>query len=1014
MASSDAGMPFLGSIISGDLLPVGQPFGSYAIEACLGGTLLGMQYRARRYVDGNQVGLLVLPRHLSDREAHLKALSKRLQTLSHAGAQRLFAVEKVDGRLVAVGELMPGEALAGRVLTEPADPAAPSGGSGPLGSVATACGWDAETLLTRLCQVAQAIAQMHGEGILHLAFVPANLYPSEKSGLRLTGAGLYQLCGRQTFEHLISRAVPPVRGGSEAQRPLLDLKDVISPEWRAGGDPGARADVYAWGATAYFLLTGHKPGAQRRPASSLCPGLPELWDTLLDRCLEHQPADRFATMAALAARVEDALAGRAERPQRATARTSRLSGRTRTLLRLGGLAALGLLTLGIGRESLFTLLQGEARSNLSPVRVTAEGRAPDLLLRVSPPGAYVTFPGLPEARRFTVTGPELALDLPAGTHVVRVEAANHEPWQQPVQVAGDTQDVAAQLVPAWSQAVLRTVPGARVEIIGERGAERFLALADARGELALAKRLFARAYRLRLSRDGYEPRELALDLAGAKAGAVIEVDLEAHPGVLVLTSQPSGAAVYFEGRFLGRTPLETSDLPAGAPVTLTLRYPDFEDTTRTVEIEPGGRTVIETGPLARLLGRVRLQLPDLAKWLRPEERAELSLLVGGERFRGSLSANELQLPVGRHQLALAHPLLEVKEVTVHPHVDEVTPVELPVVLRPGWLALKGVAEGVRLLVDGEPVEAREGRYPLPARREVSVQVQARDHLTARRAFEVEPNEEVAWELENVRIPPPERGKAFTVPYLGVKLQWVRRGSVQLGSPEDELERRPNEGPRTQVTFSQGFWAGAREITQEQFEALMGRNPAAFKGANRPVEQVTWAEAMAYCERLTEAEGKAHRLPEGFVYRLPTQAEWEYLCRAGTRTPFSFGDAADNTAGNFVGTYPRTSAKVVNVSGGKDYGTKPVGSYAANRWGLHDMHGNVREWCLDPFNERLPGGALRDWQGETTGHDRPVRGGGWQDFAHRCRSAARERLDPETRSAAVGFRVVLAPAMDASP
>lgn len=251
---------------------------------------------------------------------------------------------------------------------------------------------------------------------------------------------------------------------------------------------------------------------------------------------------------------------------------------------------------------------------------------------------------------------------------------------------------------------------------------------------------------------------------------------------------------------------------------------------------------------------------------------------------------------------------------------------------------------------------------------------------------------------------------------GTNMAYIPAGRFTMGSPALEPARYPTEGPLTEVTISRGFWIGKYEVTQGEFETVMGRNPSNFIGdPMRPVEQVEWHDAVAYCDAITERERAAGRLPSGYAYRLPTEAEWEYACRAGTSTAFHHGEALRSGMANFQGNfeYPpcgEDSDYCLNPDGVSLGQTAPVGSFPPNAWGLHDMHGNVYEWCADWWTDTLPGSAVTDPAGPAETAPKVIRGGGWQSFATNCRSAVRSDSNPIHGNYDVGFRVVLGPAL----
>lgn len=232
---------------------------------------------------------------------------------------------------------------------------------------------------------------------------------------------------------------------------------------------------------------------------------------------------------------------------------------------------------------------------------------------------------------------------------------------------------------------------------------------------------------------------------------------------------------------------------------------------------------------------------------------------------------------------------------------------------------------------------------------------------------------------------------------GLEFCWIPAGEFVMGSPLGFGEG--DEHPQTEVTISQPFWMGRVPVRQSDWKALTGDNPSHFQGEDLPVESVSWKACMELGRNLTAR--LAQQLPEGWVFRLPTEAEWEYGCRAGTRTPWFFGDHEEP-----LGEY----AWFDENSGGK---THPVGLKKSNAWGLHDVYGNVWEWCVDA-KRAYPGGCATDWFGGNGwsvgpfGSSRVLRGGSWGRSAGCCRSAYRFWDNPGNRWNGLGFRLVLAP------
>jgi formylglycine-generating enzyme required for sulfatase activity len=241
-------------------------------------------------------------------------------------------------------------------------------------------------------------------------------------------------------------------------------------------------------------------------------------------------------------------------------------------------------------------------------------------------------------------------------------------------------------------------------------------------------------------------------------------------------------------------------------------------------------------------------------------------------------------------------------------------------------------------------------------------------------------------LARVDAQPNDPPKYFTNG-IGIKFVSIPAGTFVMGSPKDETGRKPDEVPH-KVTLTKGFFLSVTLVTKRQWNAVMnedGKLPRADR--DLPMETVSWGDCQEFLKKLRAKDGKP--------YRLPTEAEWEYACRAGTTTAYHGGNTLSTRQANFG----------KGMKGASKLATTPVGRYPANPWGLHDMHGNLWEWCQDWYNDYPPKDTT-DPHGSKDGTERVLRGGSFTDIAQHCRSATRHKCEPNVRDHTIGFRVCM--------
>jgi formylglycine-generating enzyme required for sulfatase activity len=484
-------------------------------------------------------------------------------------------------------------------------------------------------------------------------------------------------------------------------------------------------------------------------------------------------------------------------------------------------------------------------------------------------------------------------------------------------------------------------------------------------------------------------------------------------GTLIIKSDPSGAEIELSGRSVGRTTYENKNIASGQYL-VNLSLPLYEPVLNDVVAVEDGRVTEKSYTLTPAYGTLSIDSsPDGAQitvtGLSP---------VSPERTLGRTPLTEVKLSPGTFKITLSLEGFRQREYKITIARARETRID-------GTQAVLQKKEGtINVLVDPpEPgtvvyLDKKErGTAPLTIEH-----VTAGEHVVEARSSGKEGSKEVILddgETETIVVSIKEKAvegqyksryrtdrshkKDYRV-NLGdgvfLEMVYIQGGTFEMGSRDSEKERDNDEGPVHNVKLSP-FYIGKFEVTQAQWKTLMDSNRSRFEGDNRPVESITWEEAKEFCRKLSQKTGH--------IYRLPTEAEWEYACRGGTSTPFHTGACLSTDQANYNGNYPYTGC----AQGKYRKKTIDVGSFESNSLGLYDMHGNVWEWCADWYDANYyrdcaRKGTVIDPAGPNSGSDRVDRGGCWGRYARNCRSANRDRLVPTLRSRSLGFRLARTP------
>ncbi len=1027
-----------------EILEDGKTFGSYLIVRCLAYDMLGSLYLVQNQQTSQRETLFVFPslvtqdRTFPDRFANQ---TKKLCTLKHPNLLGFSQPILIQNSYCLVGEAFEGLSIPDHLMLL-------TGSQLSTSENKAATNLPPAQVTPIVEQVLAGLAYAHDNKTMHLNLNPTKILRSGFGEVKVYGYHFLAILGQELFEMLVSAGIPPLK--LDPNRSYLGTTDILSPEARLRQNLEYRSDIYAVGVNTHWLLTGRKPTSPYQPPSQVIAGIEPGWDAFTLHCLQRKPDDRYATASAALADLRNLaqltpivlqqpleLMLGPELPAETPAEKKKDAAKVAAAKKVKGvkpprrarkpltpvqrLLFIGLPSLALVAIAAFIYVTVETSDDELPgdlpATLAADGQIPRLWLTISPRESIVRIDKIV----FPVKSGELKLKIASGVHEISIEAPpKFRPKRENYTVQAKPDHIYFNLVPNWAIVDFSTAPGATITVQPEKGPARELGVADEKGALRTNEGLGDGNYTFSATKEDYTT--VQIENQKIELTKTYHLDLKLVPKlttVHLVTDKP-GVTVRLGDKVLGQTPLNTTDIPVDTDVRLTLDLPGYQSVTRRVYVRPGTDDTINFGSLEARTGELNLGFKLAGRAPTPEEMRDAKITIDGHSYPAT-TQHVPDMIEGPHKITFDHPNYFPEELPFDIAAGKTTTVAKDLKPRAARLVIHPTpVVPIAVSANNQPLPRNpDGSFILPPNQAIKVRVDANNYSSNVRDFKPGPNAQLSWEVPMSNLPPPEIGKPYNVPYINLALKWISPGDFLMGSPGAEIERKVSEGPLTTVHVPVGFWAGETEVTQSQYREIMNENPSEFgqgqndpNWANFPVEKVTWKKAVEFAQKLTEREAAALRLPAGFEFRLPTEAEWEYIARAGSTTPFSWGDHADSSMANFKGSYPRASGGS-KTSGNTVNGTQPVKSYPPNSWGLYDVYGNVGEWVLDAYRSNLPGGAITAPALIVGPADAKhiYRGGDWLDDASSARSAWRDENATKRPDAAyntIGLRVLLAP------
>ncbi|MEY4488201.1 MAG: hypothetical protein RIQ79_709, partial [Verrucomicrobiota bacterium] len=854
----------------------------YTLVRVLGRGGMGVVWLARDESLKDDVALKFLPEAVIHDAAaihDLKHETQRSLKLTHPNIVRIHGFIE-DGERAAISmEYVEGATLSKRRLEQPGAVLMP------------------EAVIPVVRQIVEALDYAHNRAkVVHRDLKPANLLISTDGEVKIADFGI-----SATLSDTATR-ISRREAGSSGSPPYM------SPQQMMGEKPCVADDIYALGATIYELLTSKPPFhtgnlvaqvqskvpptmQQRRAeligaAANDMPPIPERWEKTIAACLAKDVPDRPVSVIKLLRGLED------QPPPPA---------RTSSPFEDKKIAPFDEPpTLVVRPEVAATTREPKPLpANTSPKRKSS-WLWPIIILAVIALGATAWFTGLIDALPFR---PDTLLELQAR-------------------------------------------PGTEVTAKAADGKLFILGIVPAEGKLLASRKLAPGNYELGLRHPDCEPANMpGINLTVGKA-ALVTGSQTTLPATLNIVTDPPGAEITMQGQSPVTSPASLTRLPSEVPLALEATLRGHRSQATKITLKPSETHTLTLPAFLPDPGTVRLQI-------KPIEARGPALTAEVDGKAVPIEAGELHdLAPGEHKIAVSHPDYASWQGNATVRTESVTEVEVLLPTKPGTLAINTTPTGASITIKATAPPAADApalkiapvvapaKVSLPAG-EYLVRCVLAGHVPAERRIQIAPNKELPLSIPLEVQRGPSTGQTWTIPGLGLAMLPVATGEFDIGPQVNEAGRDPSEGTAMRTTITSPYWLGQNEITRGQWSLVMENRPEP-KEPDLPKTDVTYAEVLAFAEHLNARETAANRLPQEHRYTLPTEAQWEYACRAGTKTPFAYGDRIDSTQANFNSAFPYGGAAPSRAVGAP----LPVGGFPANAWGFRDMHGNVWEWCLD--------------------------------------------------------------------